>query len=567
MLHELVSGRAPFPGAAADEVVDRLRSGELPELADDVPVDLATVCRRAMHPDPAARHAHAGAIADEVRDWLDGTTRRERGLAAVQRAERAAAEATDLLERAHALDAQAREALRGVKPSAPEQHKHAGWSLQDQAGLAARAARMADLEVVRSLHAALEAAPDLPEAHAAFVIRHRERQRAAEAMGDLDGSAEAEISLRHHAAALPPGHAERGRAERWLTGAGALTLVTEPPGAEVLLHRFEVRNRRSITVFERSLGHTPLHAAPLAMGSHLLVLRRTGFDDVRYPVHLQREQHHDGVAPGQTSPTPIVLPAHGTLGADDVLVPAGPTLTGDPRDGLRTVWVDAFVMRRHPVTNAEYLRFLDGLVARGREDQALRYAPRERPGTLHGDGALIYGRLPDGRFTLTADADGHVWQPDWPVICVDLVGSEACAREAGWRLPFEAEWEKAARGVDGRRYPWGEHFDPSWACTTLSHPGVKSPAPIVDGYPVDESVYGVRHLAGNVRQRCLDAFHSAPGGPLAARVEGVPGEMRVVRGGSWGDAEGMSVTWVRSGLDPNVRGQRVGLRFTRSWPG
>jgi formylglycine-generating enzyme required for sulfatase activity len=179
----------------------------------------------------------------------------------------------------------------------------------------------------------------------------------------------------------------------------------------------------------------------------------------------------------------------------------------------RRVWVDGFSLSRVHVTNRDYLGFLDDLVAQGREADALRHAPRERGGTVGEQGSLIYG-YEGGRFSLRPDADGDVWLPDCPVTMVDWLGAAAFAAwqaartGQAWRLPHELEWEKGARGVDGRFFPWGDGFDPSWCCIRASHQGRRLPAE-VGRYPVDESVYGARDLAGNMRD-CT--AHRAPHG-------------------------------------------------------
>jgi serine/threonine-protein kinase len=304
-------------------------------------------------------------------------------------------------------------------------------------------------------------------------------------------------------------------------------------------------------------------------------------DEVRYPVEIARQAHWDGVAPGDDAPTPVWLPPRGQLGPDEVYVPAGWFRSGgDPEIPewslpARRLWCEALVVQRFPVTNARYLAFLDDLVAQGRTDEALRHAPRVRRARADEEGSLLYGF--DGeRFSLVADGEGHVWLPDYPVVHIDWFGARAWlawwAQRTGrpWRLPGELEWEKAARGVDGRFYPWGDSLDPSWCCMTDSHPGERLPA-VVDSFPVDTSVYGVRGLGGNVRDWCVDVSEELPaavGGrvvvdgsrPLPARAH------RTYRGGAWhGSAAGARST-SRHREVPNNRIPFLGVRGFRPVP-
>ena len=210
------------------------------------------------------------------------------------------------------------------------------------------------------------------------------------------------------------------------------------------------------------------------------------------------------------------LPAPDALGPDDCYVPAGWFLAGDGRSygsvpvGTR-LWCDGLAIRQFPVTNTEYLAFLDDLVGQGREEEALRWAPREAAGQQGKEGAHIYGRDAHGRFQLVADAEGDLWEPDWPVLMVDWHGATAYAAWLGartgqpWRLPWDFEWEKAARGADGRLSPWGDGYDPTYACTRDSHAGRPLPQ-VVDTYPLDVSPYGVRGLGGNVLDWCVDVW-------------------------------------------------------------
>ena len=151
-----------------------------------------------------------------------------------------------------------------------------------------------------------------------------------------------------------------------------------------------------------------------------------------------------------------------------------------------------------------------------------------------------------------------------------VVYSEWLAAETGlpWRLPMEFEWEKAARGVDGRSYPWGEHLDPSWACMKDSHPG-DILMQEVDSFPEDVSVYGVRGTAGNTRDWCLDRFREE--GPLLdnSRLT-MPSEddlndmgFKSSRGGSYGNSASRSRSGDRDWWFPER--SYVGRGFRLAW--
>jgi len=573
ILYELLSGRPPYLGSSAGQVLQMVRAGppqrvgrqispadtfgfEEPVAAPPkgplLPPELLDACERAMARAPGERFQTAAGLARVVRDWLDGAKRREQARAVVDAARARRPEADDLRRRAEQMRAAACELLEGVPPWEGEERKAPGWAQQDAAVVLDRRASLLDMEMERGLHAALRVDPGLAEAHAALSERLMQEHQAAEAARNEDIRARAEVGLREHAGALAEGDEIRARCAAYLQGDGALTLVTAPPGAEVLLHRYILHNRRMVPRFERSLGETPLEAVSLPMGSYLCELRHPQRPPVRYPICIGRQEHWDGVRPGDHAPTAVQLPV---LSRDDVYIPPGWFWSGGDDEGTdslprRRLWIDALVMRRFPITNAEYLAFLNDLLARGRQEEALRRAPRERAGTAGELGALIYGRERDGRFALRPDAEGDTWHADLPVLMVDWWGVAAWCRwhaeRTGrpWRLPGELEWEKAARGTDGRFFPWGDHIDPSWCCYRDSHRGRALPA-VVDSFPTDVSVYGVRGLGGNVREWCADAWSKA--GPatndavvsaeFAGENDGDSGEISSarwsIRGGAW----------------------------------
>jgi serine/threonine-protein kinase len=481
-----------------------------------------------------------------------------------------------MVNQADALQAKGDALLAPLESWRPEEDKEEGWSKQDQATSLRRSADLKRLSVDQGLHGALRVAPGLPEAHAALAQRYLARHALAEANRDAEDAARAEALVRFHTSSLPHAHETRARCTAYLKGDGALTLVTDPPGADVMLYRYEVRNRRRVEVPVRALGKTPLNRVSLPMGSYVCVVQHPDRPPVRYPAEVPRQGHWDGVAPGDHQATPVWLPPKGYLGDDEIYLPSGWFRSGgDPKANFshpaRRLWCDAMVMQRFPVTNQAYMAFLDDLVAQGREDEALAHAPRERAGVASERGALIYGF--DGtRFSLQEDADTDAWLPDWPVLKVDWYG--ACAYLAWWavqsarpwRLPGELEWEKAARGVDGRWYPWGDRLDPSWCHMTRSHPAERLPT-VIDSYPVDVSPFGLRGAGGNVYEWCLNRLDTdsvdAQDRVLAADMATErqdDASLRTTRGGAWSFTARDSRSADRGRTEPTARVSNLGFR-------
>ena len=159
------------------------------------------------------------------------------------------------------------------------------------------------------------------------------------------------------------------------------------------------------------------------------------------------------------------------------------------------------------------------------------------------------------------DGEGDRWDARWPAYGIswhDAMGycewrsaRDGCA----YRLPGEEEWEKAARGVDGRWFPWGWRFDASLCNMLKSRKERPSPVP-VDEYPRDLSVYGVRGLAGNVRD--WTASEEIQGTGEARRV------LRVYRGGDWDRSARNSRAAYRHWLEPTGVNVGIGFRLARS---
>ncbi|WP_437590258.1 protein kinase domain-containing protein [Sorangium sp. So ce1000] len=565
MLHHVLVGRPP-PSPRRGEI----RAAPLSSLADPahgVPPELVAVCARAMALEPRDRYADGAALAVEVHAFLEGAQRRERALAELRKSAAVVSEVDSLRARAEALRREASALLSSVRPLDPVDAKVPGWAREDEAEGLQREAALLETQWIQSVHGALALDPELPEAHAVLADHYKRRlleaeraQRAAEAAGF-------EILLRAH---------DRGRHAAILSRRGALSLVTEPDGARVMLYRHVSRRRRLSAEPAGELGRTPLVNVPLEQGSYLLRISAPGRAEVRYPVQIERGEHWDARPPESQGPCALFLPLAGEIGDDEVYVPAGFAWTGgDPHapDSLqqRRLWIDGFVIGRYPVTNEEYLAFLNDLLAEGREDEALRACPRANRGTVaNADEELAYARGADGRFSLKEGDPGERWRPRGPAVLMDWHGAMAYARwraaRAGkpYRLMHELEREKATRGVDGREFPWGDHFDPTWACMLDSHPGEPGRVEVTE-FPLDEGPYGMRGGAGNTRDFCSNRW-TMEGPPLdKGRLSpdvAPPGDegYRAIRGGAWSSVVDHCRAAARFVLRPDQRRSAVGLR-------
>ncbi len=515
MLFELLAGERPYKGTPRD-MVDKARAGVIPPLprkpgstADDA---LYAIICRAMNPDPQHRYGDAKSLAGDLARWREGAMRREKALAILSEVRTLLPRVEPMFARAAELRDRAGRELAQLGPDASVADKEPLWAMQDEAALLARDALLQNVEAEQLLLNALAHAPDFDEAKALIAEMRFHRHRDAEKRRAWDEAARHEVVLRKH---------DTGAYRDYLEGRAPLSIATDPP-CRVRLHRFVTRARQLAPELVQDLGETPLLSVELPVGSYLLELLAPERPPIGYPIILRRRGGWCGARPGEDFPFPIPLPLASDLTPGDIFVAAGcAEIGGDEAapGSLREdrVWVDGFVIREHPVTSAELATFLADPAG----------APFRR------------AVLRDGL---------SVWRHDWPAVGASF--EAACAYAAWftqktglpWRLPSELEWEKAARGVDGRFYPWGDFTDASFCHARTIEKSPRAPTSIHD-YPTDRSPYGVRGLGGNVREWC---------------------EGRVVRGGSWRQSPEAARAAARTSLAGSQGYPDVGFRLVRS---
>ena len=238
-----------------------------------------------------------------------------------------------------------------------------------------------------------------------------------------------------------------------------------------------------------------------------------------------------------------------------VEVPAGPFLMGsDPAidrlafdnewwPGARpqaTLDLPAFYMGRYEVTVAQFGAFVEETGYRA-NDEAFRPPPDHPVATVSWTDALAYARWLE---TILRE---------WPGTPPEL----GRLLRDGWRisLPTEAEWEKAARGSDGRVYPWGNVPRRDRA----NYRG-RGTAP-VGSFECPECPFGLLDMSGNVWELTRSPYQAYPYDESDDR-EGLDEDaLWVMRGGSFSDQEQNIRTGIRGGVDPGVRRPSIGFRL------
>lgn len=234
----------------------------------------------------------------------------------------------------------------------------------------------------------------------------------------------------------------------------------------------------------------------------------------------------------------VLVPAgEFTMGTDDPNAPA------DQRPA-RKVNVDAFYIDKHEITNAQFKEFI---LAGGYNKR--EYWTKDGWNFIQKDYFyLSYPKKIKYRIDKPLGFGDNLIStaPDHPVIGVSWYEAAAYAKWAGKRLPLEIEWEKAARGIDARIYPWGNKFDYSKLNYFPNHKMLFS----VGSFPEGASPYGVLDMAGSVAEWCADKTHGK--------------DTIVIKGGGWNSMRLQLTSIHYEAKPPTHRSYSLGFRCAKS---
>ncbi len=203
----------------------------------------------------------------------------------------------------------------------------------------------------------------------------------------------------------------------------------------------------------------------------------------------------------------------------------------------QTLSLPEFYLDQTPVTNAEYKKFLDANPGQSAPFLAAAIAQ-----------------------SFNWDKTARTFPPSrdqYPAVLVTWQQANAYCKWVGGRLPTEAEWEKAARGTDGRIYPWGNEWDVSKANTAESR---REDATSVGQFPTGASPYGALDMVGNVWQWTNSLDKPYPYEPNDGREDPKVGGLRITRGGSWLFGAGVDRIATRNRFEATDASLSIGFR-------
>jgi serine/threonine-protein kinase len=499
-------------------------------LPDGFDPSLTAILERAMRPDPAARYDSAEVFADELQRWLDG--RPVRAYAA-QLGAKSTFYRLRLFARRNrnAMLAAAGALLLVIIVGTIVLLSRAAGERGDVDRLLAEARGTANPRAQeQSLTALLKLRPDHKEAQELLALarkfrpllaRYNEARRGSDQIKDWRRNGELENVERQsryweailEGAVLPelrslPEDYPGGRTLEpkvlelldLLRGNRVVTLAGLPKGARIqLVYQRSAASGELGWEAPRDLGLAPLLVTDYSLepGSYVLVVEHP---DRGSALHLPFVINDTTLPRSQ-----IECPLDPAGKPADMVCIAGLQRMefGDPRfsESTRKVDVDAFLLDRYEVTNKEYKSFLDSLDPQRRA----RAVPRRLIAGSDGTTVPLWIEQSDGTWTFPEGA------ANLPVTNVSQLDAQDYARWAHKRLPTPQEYERAARGVDRRDYPFGMLLDPR-ACnahtTTIADIG---------SFPRDRSPFGAFDLAGNV----------------AEWTDDISGELAIIKGGSF----------------------------------
>ncbi len=540
ILYELTTGIRPFRSDSVEGLLKKIRKAPFDRGAawEGSPAALRELITECLQKRPEQRPASAAAVAAQVQEFLDGRQEKARQLKdaelSLDKSHDQLADHARLLEEEKQLEKTL--AAIDVDEEAGSAEKRELWECQDALHACRRDAAVAMEKALRFLLQAQKDAPHDLRVRRALADVYWSRFQHAEANNDAFQLLYLETQLRQ---------LNLVEIDNLLLGVGTLTLRCTPEPENVILQRLEEEDRVLKPGERIDLPGNNIDNYSLPMGRYQVTLSHPNFRTIVAPIAIGRCQNVE---------QNWRFRSEDEIDEQFVQIPPGPFIMGgDDRtfaSAPRSIpQVDEFAIARFPVTWIEYREFLQSIADRSRE------AAKSRLPQVSTKDPDSWNVNADGR--VDWKNSGNPKEQQWPIFMVthqdaiDYCAWKSARDGRSYRLPTDEEWEKAARGVDGRTFPWGDQFDASFCKNSKSTPNKAQPE-AVGQYPADCSPYGVRDMAGGIREWCDAWFNEKD-------------NQKLVRGGSWNFSSIGSHCAYRVGCVPYEAYVFIGFRLVHDF--
>lgn len=540
ILYHLLTYRPPFTGKSNREIVNRVLEEEViparvraPQ--NRIPEALETICSTALARSPTKRYQTAEALGDAIQGYLDKPSAsaiptQVKEIETWVKEGRTSLESKDsLLEDAAILSHTIEMELANTDLLDSAKTKMASRTAERALEKVNAHIARANAKAIHFFTQALGADPEHISARTGLVELLTSELESARFRGNPDRVAFYRSLLAQH---------DRGFLSDLLEGRGSLHLDVHPSTADIHLSKMDVNGTILLPDGFRKLENPPIEIAGLSDGIYALTLDSPGHSAVKTTF---------SIIPGKCTRLRIRLVRHDQVPEGFVHIPAGTFMMG-PRNMLSRMPTEQalpdFLIQRYPVTAGEYLVFLRS-VNKTDPETARKRLPRLS--------SMQHALWPDHILHGGAIEDQMGWSGDIPVVGISASDAIAYSRWLGeqighrLRLPSEEEWEKSARGSEGRSFPWGNHWNPALCGCPESWPHELPPK--VTDFKHDRSTSLVHGLAGGVREWS--------GSRAAGKIERL-----IVKGGSFrsGSSEGRPL-WTRDSVTPKFSTMDLGFRL------
>ena len=540
ILYHLLTYRPPFTGKSNREIVNRVLEEEVIPARiraphNRIPEALDAICMKALSRSPSKRYQSADELGNAIQEFLDRPTNAALPTQTkeiqkwITAGRKALEQKESLLEDAAILSDTIEMEKSALDLQDSPQKQTASWAAQRSMQSVRERIAASTADAIHLFSQALGADPDNISARTALVDLLTNELEGARLKGDLQQIAFYRAMLKQH---------DRGHLADMLEGRGSLHLDVQPPSAQIHLSRMRVDGAVLRPEAYERLADPPIELNGLEDGIYALTLDAPGHATVKTTF---------AISPARCTRLRIRLIGHNMVPEGFVHIPAGTFLMGPRHHPSRVPTEQALpdcVIQRYPVTAAEYLEFLRDIRQADPESAAKRLPRLSSPWKqLWPSDLLERGSL--------SELEG--WSDDLPIVGVCASDAIAYARWLGerlnrrFRLPSEEEWEKAARGSEGRTFPWGNDWNPALCACPESWPHEYPPK--VTEFSDDRSTSQVHGLAGGVREWT--------GSRSIGRVERL-----VIKGGSFrsNSSEGRAL-WTRDVVVPTYSTLDLGFRL------